>query len=533
MKALEAAAFLVILALGLRRGATDGATGNQATLHLLRTRGHVSGRKDWIKRLYPQPATVGYRHQRRGYWPNDEKQVNWPSRGPDIKVRRAVCRECNSGWMNELDHAAEAVFATRAAMGVPVQLVAKADKTTVARWCSLVAILFDCASEVRLGRATYDALYTGGVPDGTAIWLGGRMPERGWGTLAFGSTKQLLLVGDVLAPAQRDRDHGSAYFVTFGVGHFFAQVLMPTPDTRAGAQIERRVKNTREDYRRDIEQYAVPFFGRMRLSEIAPQHVKRWLVKMADDGCAAGTIRNALAPVRAMLADAAEEGIIRSNPAAGVRIPAHAKQADERPKELAPAVLTRMREKVTDPALQLVVDFLVASGLRISELIALDWSDVNLSTCRVSIRRRLYRGMDAPKSKTSRRVLKISPTMAQRLRALWESQGRPSPDSPVFLSPEGCRLDYSNLYKRLVPAMRAAGIEYGAFHRLRHTTGTELRRRGVPLEDIQLQLGHHDLAFTQRVYVHTDAEDGPDPVLLDDLAGCIPSLRVVEGEAAA
>jgi integrase len=138
--------------------------------------------------------------------------------------------------------------------------------------------------------------------------------------------------------------------------------------------------------------------------------------------------------------------------------------------------------------------------------------------------------MDEPKSRTSRRVLKISPKMAERLRRSWESQGRQSPDSPVFRSPEGCRLDYSNLYKRLVPSLRAAGIEYGFAHRFRHTNGTELRRRGVPLEDIQLQLGHHDLSFTQRVYVHTDAEDGPDPALLDDVAGCAPApqrLRVV------
>ena len=306
----------------------------------------------------------------------------------------------------------------------------------------------------------------------------------------------------------------------------------PWLDSYGGRTARGFRENTRDDYRRDLEQHAVPYFGAMRLSEIEPQHVKRWLVKMADDGCAAGTIRNALAPLRAMLADAAEDGIIRSNPAAGVRIPAHAKQPDSRPKDLAPAELERLRSVVSDEALQLLVDFLVSAGLRVSELIAFDWSDVDLSRCRVSIRRRWYRGMDDPKSRTSRRVLRISPMMAERLRGLWESQGRPSPDSPVFLSPRGCRRDYSNTYRQIVPLMRAAGIEYGAFHRFRHTNGTELRRRGVPLDEIQLQLGHHDLSFTQRVYVHTDAEDGPDPALLDDVAGCAPTprrLRVVNG----
>jgi len=46
-------------------------------------------------------------------------------------------------------------------------------------------------------------------------------------------------------------------------------------------------------------------------------------------------------------------------------------------------------------------------------------------------------------------------------RALWVARGRPEPDQPVFVSPEGCKLDYSNLYSRIVPAMRTAGIGHG------------------------------------------------------------------------
>jgi integrase len=91
-------------------------------------------------------------------------------------------------------------------------------------------------------------------------------------------------------------------------------------------------------------------------------------------------------------------------------------------------------------------------------------------------------------------------------------------------------MSYANVYHRILkPAMLAAGIEHGGFHRLRHTTGTELRRRGATLEEIQLHLGHHDLGFTRRTYVHLDAEDGPDATLLDDLAGCAPvaALRAV------
>lgn len=226
--------------------------------------------------------------------------------------------------------------------------------------------------------------------------------------------------------------------------------------------------------------------------------------------------------------------LIRFNPAAGVRIPATAKQSDSRPKHLTPTQLARLRENLKSEHDRLLVDFLVASGERVSEVMGLDWSDVNLVRRRVTVRQRLYRGLDAPKSETSRREIRISPRMAERLRELRESRGEVSDDDPVFTSPEGARLDYANVYKRVLkPAMLAAGIGHGAFHRLRHTCGTELRRRGATLEEIQLHLGHHDLGFTRRVYVHLDADDGPDPELLDDLAGCVARprsiLRVVSG----
>jgi integrase len=305
----------------------------------------------------------------------------------------------------------------------------------------------------------------------------------------------------------------------------------PWLDAYAGRTSRGFRETTRDDYRRDLEAFAAPFFGRMRLAEIEPAHVKRFLSKMANDGYAAGTIRNALAPLRAMLADAAEDGIIRSNPAAGVRIPSGARRADGRRKQLTPDELKRLREKLISEDDRLFVDFLVATGLRVSEALALDWRDLDLSTRRLRVTRRLYRGMDAPKSETSRRAVRLSEAMVARLDALHARRGA-SQAAPVFPSPRGSRMNYANAYNRILkPAMRTAGIEYGAFHRLRHTTGTELRRRGAALDEVQLHLGHHDLAFTRRVYVHTGDDDGPDPAILDDLTGCAPAsqrrLRVV------
>src|SRR5207253_1758662 len=65
---------------------------------------------------------------------------------------------------------------------------------------------------------------------------------------------------------------------------------------------------------------AVAFFGRIRLAEIEPRHLKQYAAQLAARGLAAHTVRLALVPVKLLLATAYEEGLIRSNPALGLRL---------------------------------------------------------------------------------------------------------------------------------------------------------------------------------------------------------------------
>ena len=275
-------------------------------------------------------------------------------------------------------------------------------------------------------------------------------------------------------------------------------------------------ENTRTEYKRDLEREAAPYFGRMRLAEIEPQHIKRWLLSLAARGLAQSTIRSTFAPVRAMLADAAEEGTIRGNPAAGVRIPATAKGTEQKRKALTDDEVERLRAALTNDADRLLVDFLLVTGLRISELIALDLQDLDFGRCRVSVNKRFYRGFDTPKSRYGNREIPLTPDLMRRLWAMRKERPRGMDSEPIFVSPRGTRLDYANVYNRtLKPAMRRAGITWGGAHRLRHTTATHLVRNGASANQAQLWLGHHDPGFTARTYVHLDSDDLPDPGIFD------------------
>jgi integrase len=274
---------------------------------------------------------------------------------------------------------------------------------------------------------------------------------------------------------------------------------------------------TLADYRSDLARIAVPFFGRMQLSAIEPRDIKRLAAQLAASGLSPGSVRNALAPVRAMLATAFEEGLIRSNPSAGLRIAQRVEENGNEPqaKALAEEELRTLLDEVPDEW-QLFFEFLAHGGLRIGEAVALTWGDVDFGRRRVHVRRRLYRGrLDAPKSRYGRRQVPLSEGLA---RALWLLRGTSSDDTPVFTSQSGGYLDASNVAARVLkPAARRAGVPWAGFHTFRHTCATMLFRHGLNAKQAQMWLGHHSPAFTLATYVHLLPDDLPDPAFLDQL----------------
>jgi len=264
---------------------------------------------------------------------------------------------------------------------------------------------------------------------------------------------------------------------------------------------------------------AAAFFRRMQLSAIRPQDIKEYAGTLAARGLSPGSIRNALAPLRAMLADAFEEGVIRSNPAAGVRIFTPTDEPDEPEEEQAKALTEhelRALLAATPDEWRLFVEFLVHTGLRIGEAVALRWCDVDFGRRRVKVHRRLYRGkFGKPKSKYGRRDVPLSLSLSQ---ALWRARGTAADDAPLFASRTGGYLDASNVAARVFkPAAAEADVPWAHFHTLRHTCATMLFRNGLNAKQVQVWLGHHSPAFTLATYVHLLDDDLPDPEFLDSL----------------
>ena len=292
----------------------------------------------------------------------------------------------------------------------------------------------------------------------------------------------------------------------------FAEYAADWLDTYAGRTGRGVRPATIDDYRDALRRDATPFFGRMQLAQIEPRDVRRWIAQVQARGVSRNTVRRYFAPVRALFATALEDGVIRVNPCAGIRLAGKQAEGDGRQvRALTVEEGRRLLWEIPDEE-RLLVTVLLETGLRISELVALTWADVDLGRRRIGIRRRLYRGgLAAPKSRYGRRDVPISGHVA---RALWTHRGavEAAQDAdPVFASTTRGMLDPHNLAARMFkPAAKRAGVGWASWHTLRHTCATELFRRGLNAKQVQVWLGHHSPAFTMATYVHLLADDLPD-----------------------
>jgi integrase len=332
----------------------------------------------------------------------------------------------------------------------------------------------------------------------------GRRRKRSAATLAEARLMKSALTADVARGEYRESSR-----VRF---EDYARDWVRTYEGRTSRGIR---PETIAEYERDLQLHVVPVLGRRRLSEIEQRDLKALARHLSDKGLATATVRIVMAPVRALFATAVEEGVLRVNPATGLRLGAGVKvDPAEKRRALDETELARLIEE-TPERWRLVVRFLAQTGLRSGELIALRWEDVDLGSRRVSVRRRLRLGrVDTPKSSYGIRQVPISTRLAQDL---WRHRAAAADEDPVFTGPEGRALRSEFLLRSIVkPAAGRAGVPWAGVHTLRHTCASILFRSGWNAKQVQVVLGHHSPAFTLATYVHLIPDDLPEPRFLHD-----------------
>jgi len=261
-----------------------------------------------------------------------------------------------------------------------------------------------------------------------------------------------------------------------------------------------------DDLERFVAFLAADYLGvevkRLRPAHVEAAAVRSFLAAMTRQKLSRRSQARALSAVKSLFKYACREGLLENSPAAAVRTP---RQEKYLPRHLRPDEVERLMVAPQDDGPlarrdRALIELLYATGLRVGELVSLDWHDLDLSA---RVLRVLGKG-------GKERMVPFGQPAAQALRDCLADQEnlreRKDEEEPVFLNHRGGRLSDRSVRRVLDRHTQGAGIPAGIHpHTLRHTFATHLLEEGADLRTIQELLGHSSLATTQK-YTHVEIE---------------------------
>ena len=281
-------------------------------------------------------------------------------------------------------------------------------------------------------------------------------------------------------------------------------------------EIRLRVKpSSYSTYCRCYRLHIRPHLGGLDLAKITADDVRAMAAQLYKEGFASSTVRSAVRLLSGAMEAAVDEGLIRRNPCRKLRLCA-GERAEQR-------VLTgKEQSALLSAADQGSLTALLAlyTGMRLGEICALQWQDIDWERKTVSVRRTAQRiartgggtllMIGTPKSTRSRRVIPLPDFLLDMLRAL--------PESGEFIFGGNRAAEPRTVQRRFARLCRGLSLSGVHFHTLRHTFATRLVELGVDVKTVSALLGHSSARTTLDFYAHSLMEGRR--AAIDKLCGC-------------
>ena len=259
--------------------------------------------------------------------------------------------------------------------------------------------------------------------------------------------------------------------------------------------IRHKSLNTVESYKRDVTQYIsyLDGTGVTDISSTTKTTVLSYLLYLQKEGRASSTVSRTLASLRSYYLFMMQNGVVKSNPTSNLEAPHVEKKI---PKILSGEEVELLLEQpkdcdnkgIRDKAM---LELLYATGIRVSELINLDVSDVNVPMsfvrCKGGKKERII-----PMGHQAKDALENYINNVRKYMVKDENE------TALFVNCSGARLSRQGFWKLIKYYQHIAGIESDITpHTLRHSFAAHLLENGADLHSIQEMMGHADISSTQ------------------------------------
>ncbi|MGX8701347.1 tyrosine-type recombinase/integrase [Caproiciproducens sp.] len=287
-----------------------------------------------------------------------------------------------------------------------------------------------------------------------------------------------------------------------------------------------------------INQNIIPYIGYHQLSQLTPEQIQEELInKMIDKDYSYSSIKKAYNAINACYKYALSVRKLTYNPVSAVTLPStHMFEKktirwfnDDEIKRFKEQCIFKYKNGIFRYPLGYAMIFIMNTGLRLGEALAIQWCNVDFAEKRLSVdsnvvmavdrksetKKRVQINQDFLKTKSSKRIIPLNKTAINALEEIKKIRYF-GEDSYIFCTEEGKQNKVRNFCRTYESILKRADIESCGIHTLRHTFASKLFAKNVDIKKISALLGHSDVSITYNTYIHLINEQKAQAVELID-----------------
>ena len=244
--------------------------------------------------------------------------------------------------------------------------------------------------------------------------------------------------------------------------------------------------------------HALDFFSNHYIKSITAEQIEQFLQFFANKKYSTKTIKDQFSIIKMIFRYAYINGYVSSDPTQYIKPP---KGVASVHREAITEEQMKIVEKSTECTFGLLAYFLMYTGLRKGELLALQWKDIDFTKKEIYITKSVCHHdnkphIKTPKTKSGTRTVMLLDCLSEKLKIIKDR----NPEHYIF-SESDTPLTNSQFQCRWEKYQKETGLDITA-HQLRHTFATILFEADINVKDAQNIMGHSDISVTQNIYTH-------------------------------